>query len=72
MLLYCAREGAKESLFRRYDRAGGCGRPIRPDRWTYDHAVALVNGGENREANLHTRGTTGRSAACSIRKRRPS
>lgn len=33
---------------------GGCGRPIRPgDKWTCDHGVALINGGENRERNLH-------------------
>jgi 5-methylcytosine-specific restriction enzyme A len=32
----------------------GCGRPLRPgDRWTCDHIVALINGGENRERNLH-------------------
>lgn len=34
--------------------AGGCGRTIRPgDAWTCDHAIALINGGENRENNLH-------------------
>ena len=31
----------------------GCGRTILPyDRWQADHAVALINGGENRENNL--------------------
>ena len=32
-----------------------CGRTIRPgDGWVCDHTVALINGGENREANLRT------------------
>jgi 5-methylcytosine-specific restriction protein A len=36
------------------DRDTGCGRPIRPgDAWTCDHVKAIVNGGENRENNLH-------------------
>lgn len=30
------------------------GRKIRPgDKWELDHIIALVNGGENRESNLH-------------------
>ena len=33
-------------------RCAGCGKPIRPgERWTCDHIVALINGGENRESN---------------------
>jgi 5-methylcytosine-specific restriction enzyme A len=36
------------------DPAGGCGRAIRPgDAWTCDHVKAIVNGGANRENNLH-------------------
>ena len=32
----------------------GCGREIRPgDKWTCDHIIALINGGENRESNGH-------------------
>jgi 5-methylcytosine-specific restriction enzyme A len=43
-----------ERFGRRCDRDGGCGRPIRPgDKWTCDHRLAIVNGGENRERNLH-------------------
>ena len=39
---------------RRCDPNGGCGRPIRPgDKWTCDHRIALINGGKNRETNLH-------------------
>jgi len=35
-------------------RCDACGRALRPgDRWTCDHIVALINGGENREKNLH-------------------
>lgn len=31
----------------------GCGRLIRPtEQWQLDHAIALINGGENRESNL--------------------
>jgi 5-methylcytosine-specific restriction enzyme A len=31
-----------------------CTRKIQPgDRWICDHVVAIVNGGANREANLH-------------------
>lgn len=31
----------------------GCRREIRPfDEWQVDHAIALINGGENRENNL--------------------
>lgn len=34
--------------------ANGCGRLIRPgDKWTCDHVKALINGGSNREKNLH-------------------
>lgn len=33
----------------------GCGRQvIVGDKWQTDHKVALINGGENRESNLHT------------------
>jgi 5-methylcytosine-specific restriction protein A len=36
------------------DPAGGCGRAIRPgNAWTCDHVKAIVNGGANRENNLH-------------------
>lgn len=43
-----------ERFDRRCDPTLGCGRPIRPgDRWTCDHVEALINGGENRERNLH-------------------
>lgn len=39
---------------RRCDPELGCGRVLRPgDRWTCDHVHALINGGENRENNLH-------------------
>ena len=40
---------------RRCDPAhGGCGRELGPgDAWTCDHIVAIINGGENRERNLH-------------------
>lgn len=32
----------------------GCGRPIRTgDAWCCDHIKALINGGQNRETNLH-------------------
>lgn len=30
----------------------GCGQKIWPDKWQLDHALALINGGENRESNL--------------------
>lgn len=40
--------------FRCDELDGGCGRPIRTgDRWTCDHKKAIINGGENREKNLH-------------------
>jgi len=41
-------------VFEKFGRAcNGCGRELRPgDRWICDHEVALINGGENREANL--------------------
>lgn len=43
-----------ERFDRRCDTELGCGRQICPgDRWTCDHAVAIINGGENRERNLH-------------------
>ena len=43
-----------ERFGRRCDRDGGCGRRIRPgDKWTCDHRLAMINGGENRERNLH-------------------
>lgn len=29
-----------------------CSRPLQPKKWACDHIVALINGGENREANL--------------------
>lgn len=33
-------------------RCAGCRKPIRPgERWTCDHIVAVINGGENRESN---------------------
>jgi 5-methylcytosine-specific restriction endonuclease McrA len=33
----------------------GCERPIRPgEPWQTDHKVALINGGANRETNLHS------------------
>lgn len=33
----------------------GCGRPIAAgDKWETDHKVAIINGGANREANLHS------------------
>lgn len=40
-----------------FTRADGCcancGRRLHPgDKWTCDHIVALINGGENRERNL--------------------
>lgn len=36
------------------DVDGGCGRPICPgDAWSCDHIRAIVNGGANRESNLH-------------------
>jgi 5-methylcytosine-specific restriction protein A len=39
---------------RRCDPARGCGRPLRPgDAWTCDHIEAIINGGPNRERNLH-------------------
>jgi hypothetical protein len=45
-------------VLQRFDRCcdpeGGCGRTIRPgDRWSCDHRIAIINGGENRERNLH-------------------
>jgi 5-methylcytosine-specific restriction enzyme A len=45
-------------VFERYDRrcdpVHGCGRPLRPgDAWTCDHILAVINGGPNRESNLH-------------------
>jgi 5-methylcytosine-specific restriction endonuclease McrA len=34
-------------------RCGHCTRQLRPgDHWDLDHVQALINGGENREANL--------------------
>lgn len=40
-------------ILERFDRrCAGCTNPIRPgERWTCDHIVALINGGENRESN---------------------
>jgi 5-methylcytosine-specific restriction enzyme A len=39
---------------RRCDPRLGCGRPLRPgDAWTCDHIQAVINGGANRESNLH-------------------
>ena len=40
-------------ILERFDRrCAGCGKPIRPgERWTCDHIIALINGGENRESN---------------------
>lgn len=41
-------------LDRFHHRCDGCSRPIRAgDGWACDHAKALINGGENRERNLH-------------------
>ncbi len=43
-----------ERFGRRCDPAHGCGRPLRPgDAWTCDHIQAVINGGPNRESNLH-------------------
>jgi HNH endonuclease len=43
-----------ERFGRRCDPARGCGRPLRPgDAWTCDHIEAVINGGANRERNLH-------------------
>ncbi len=41
-----------------FDRVGGkchlCGQPIQTgQKWDLDHVVALINGGENVESNLH-------------------
>lgn len=34
-------------------RCHSCTRKIRPgDKWTLEHLIALINGGENRESNL--------------------
>ncbi len=33
-----------------------CGLPLIGKRWTCDHKIALINGGENRESNLHPLG----------------
>jgi 5-methylcytosine-specific restriction protein A len=43
-----------ERFGRRCDPGLGCGRPLRPgDAWTCDHIEAIINGGANRESNLH-------------------
>lgn len=43
-----------ETFGRRCDPVGGCGRHIYPgDKWTCDHKKAIINGGANRETNLH-------------------
>jgi 5-methylcytosine-specific restriction enzyme A len=43
-----------ERFGRRCDPVLGCGRLLRPgDAWTCDHVVAVINGGPNRERNLH-------------------
>ncbi len=43
-----------ERFSRRCDPRLGCGRPLRPgDAWTCDHIQAVINGGANRESNLH-------------------
>jgi hypothetical protein len=43
-----------ERFGRRCDSDRGCGRPLRPgDKWICDHRRALINGGQNRETNLH-------------------
>jgi 5-methylcytosine-specific restriction enzyme A len=43
-----------ERYGRRCDPVLGCGRLLRPgDAWTCDHVVAVINGGPNRESNLH-------------------
>ena len=43
-----------ERFGRRCDPNLGCGRQLRPgDAWTCDHVVAVINGGPNRESNLH-------------------
>lgn len=36
----------------------GCGLPLISKRWTCDHKIALINGGENRESNLQPLGDT--------------
>lgn len=33
-----------------------CNLPLTGKRWTCDHKIALINGGENRERNLHPLG----------------
>jgi hypothetical protein len=43
-----------EHFGRRCDPNLGCGRPLSPgDAWTCDHIQAVINGGPNRERNLH-------------------
>jgi 5-methylcytosine-specific restriction enzyme A len=43
-----------ERYGRRCDPLHGCGRHLRPgDAWTCDHINAVINGGPNRETNLH-------------------
>jgi 5-methylcytosine-specific restriction enzyme A len=43
-----------ERFGRRCDPEGGCGRDLRPgDLWECDHVTAIINGGANRESNLH-------------------
>lgn len=42
----------KRILERHGRRCAECTRPIRSgDKWTCDHKIALINGGENRESN---------------------
>lgn len=47
----------KMRVLARFDHCcAGCGRPLIGKRWTCDHVVALINGGENRERNLQPLG----------------
>jgi 5-methylcytosine-specific restriction enzyme A len=44
-------------VFEKFGKAcAGCGLSLLGKRWTCDHAVALINGGENRENNLRPLG----------------
>jgi 5-methylcytosine-specific restriction endonuclease McrA len=47
-------------------RCAGCGVRIVGRAWTCDHKIALINGGENREANLQPLG----DACCNPAKNR--
>lgn len=47
-------------------RCAGCGMTLAGKPWTCDHVTALINGGENREANLQPLG----DACCNKAKNR--